>query len=110
MFFQLDEEKLLALSLDSLRTASDTFDILTNVDMDFGKIETDEGLKPLSLSTFSSFMRSKNRYIREKAYKQFYEKFDEYKNTIASLYAGSAKRFLYHAGKEVRFMQRSCSF
>jgi oligoendopeptidase F len=92
-----DEEKLLALSLDSLRTASDTFDILTNVDMDFGKIETDEGLKPLSLSTFSSFMRNKNRNIREKAYKQFYKKFDEYKNTIASLYAGSCKKDFYIA-------------
>lgn len=92
-----EEERLLALAMDAATTPSEAFSVLTNVDMDFGTIDTPEGPRPLSQSTYSSFLHSKNRSLREKAYKQFYDQFDRHKNTLASLYSGSCKLDYYNA-------------
>jgi len=94
------EERLLALQAETNHIAQETFGILTNVDFDFGKLRTDEGLLPLSQSTFSAFMRNRDREIRKKAYAKFYGAYDRHKTTLASLYAGSVKLDKYQA--EVR--------
>jgi len=91
------EERLLTLQSEANETAKKTFSLLTNVDLEFGSIQTEKGSLPLSLSTFSSFMENPNREIREKAYKQFYKQFDTHKNTIASLYIGSVNLDVYKA-------------
>lgn len=88
-----EEETILAKQSELQDTASDAFEVLTNVDMDFGKI----GGKPLSQSTYGSFMQNKNRDIREKAYKQFYETYRSHEQTIAKLYAGSVKQDIFNA-------------
>lgn len=92
-----EEERLLALAMDAATTPSEAFSVLTNVDMDFGTIDTPDGPRPLSQSTYSSFLHSKDRALREKAYKQFYEEFSQHKNTLAALYAGSCKLDHYNA-------------
>jgi oligoendopeptidase F len=91
------EEKLLALQAETNHIAQETFGILTNVDLDFGKIKTAEGLMPLSQSTYSSFMHHRDREVRRKAYLKFYGEFDAHKTTLASLYAGSVKLDKYQA-------------
>ncbi len=91
------EEKLLALQIESAQTASDAFEVLTNVDLDFGSLDTPEGPKPLTQSSYQSFMRSPEREIRKKAYFRFYEGFDKHKNTLAALYSGSVKQDKYRA-------------
>lgn len=91
------EERLLALQAETNHIAQESFGVLTNVDFDFGKVRTDEGLFPLSQSTFSAFMRNKNREIRKKAYLKFYDLYDQHKTTLASLYAGSVKLDKYQA-------------
>lgn len=83
------EERILALQIESFQTPRASFSMLTNVDFDFGTITTDEGEKPLSQTTWSLFLESPNRAIRKQAYKQFYGTFEEHKNTLATLYAGS---------------------
>ena len=50
------EERLLAMQAEANQTANKTFSALTNVDMDFGTIETPDGEMPLTQSTFSSFL------------------------------------------------------
>lgn len=94
------EENLLAKQIESTQIASETFSALTNVDMDFGKINTDTGEVPLSQSTFALLMQNENRQIREQGYKQFFSVFDAHKNTLANLYSGSVLRDKYLA--EVR--------
>lgn len=89
------EERLFALQMEANETAQKTFSMLTNVDMDFGTIQTDKGEEPLSQSTYSVFLENPKQEIREKAYKKFYKGFDTHKNTIASLYAGSVKLDIY---------------
>lgn len=91
------EERLLALQTEANQTAQETFSILTNVDMDFGQVETPDGPRPLSQASFVSFMQHPDRDVRRRAYLQFYSAFDRNKNTIASLYAGSAKLDKYNA-------------
>ncbi len=91
------EERLLALQSEPAQTPKDAFSVLTNVDFDFGAIETPEGPKPLTQSTFAYFMRLPDRSVRRKAYLQFYASFEAHRHTLAALYAGSVKLDKYIA-------------
>ncbi|MCD6397757.1 MAG: oligoendopeptidase F [Spirochaetaceae bacterium] len=91
------EEKLLAMQMEAKQTPGKTFTALTDVDMDFGSIETIDGPVPLSQSTFGMLLINKDRSVREKAYKQFYANFSRHKNTLVSLYAGSVQQDIYQA-------------
>jgi oligoendopeptidase F len=91
------EERLLALQAEANQTAQETFSVLTNVDMDFGTVETPEGPRPLSQSTLGSLLQHTDRDVRRRAYLQFYSAFEGHKNTVASLYAGSVKLDKYRA-------------
>ena len=92
-----NEERLLALQAEANQTARETFGILTNVDLDFGSITTVEGPRPLSQSTFASFMRNRDRNLRRKAYRRFYAVYEGHRHTLASLYSGSVKLDVYQA-------------
>ncbi|MDR0663371.1 MAG: oligoendopeptidase F, partial [Spirochaetaceae bacterium] len=70
---------------------------LTNVDIDFGTLDTPAGTLPLSQSTWSVFMENPDRTLRERAYRQFYSRFDEHKTTLAALYGGSVKKDVIRA-------------
>ena len=94
------EERLLALQSDANQTASEAFSVLTNVDIDFGEVDTPEGPRKLSQSTYSSLMQHTDRDVRRRAYEQFYGQYEGHKTTVAQLYAGSCKLDKYRA--EVR--------
>jgi oligoendopeptidase F len=66
--------------------------MLTNVDLDFGVVQTASGERPLTQSTYSVFMESNNRDLRRSVYKQFYSQFDHHKMTLSALFAGSVKK------------------
>jgi oligoendopeptidase F len=89
------EERLMALESEVGSTARTTFQDLTNVDFDFGELDTKEGKKPLTQSTFSSFLMQEDRDLRKKAYLQFYESFEKHQQTIARLYEGQVKQDMF---------------
>jgi oligoendopeptidase F len=91
------EERVIAVQSEADGAAREAFSVLTNVDMDFGVIDTPEGPLPLSQSTWSVFMENGDRALREKAYRQFYRQFDGHKTTLASLYGASVKKDVIHA-------------
>lgn len=91
------EEKLLAMQAESNQTANKAFSALTDVDIDYGSIETPEGIKPLTQSSFSSLMQHNSREVRENAYLQFYGHIEAHQNTIAALYGGSVQLDVYQA-------------
>jgi len=91
------EERLLALQAESAGTPQEAFSVLTNVDLDFGSLDTASGPRPLSQSTFSSFMRDPDRDLRRRAYERFYAAYGAHKNVLAELYAGSVKLDKYRA-------------
>lgn len=91
------EERILSLQSQCSSTPYNAFAIFFNVDMNktFGNIEVSGEEKPLTQSTFSSFMENQDRKVRETAYKKFYGKIEENQNTIAFLYSGSVKQDVF---------------
>jgi oligoendopeptidase F len=86
------EERIIALHTEGEGVSSDAFSVLTNVDFDFGFVDTPEGRRPLSQSTWSTFMEHPDRDLRRRAYTAFYNCFEAHKTTLASLYSGSVKQ------------------
>jgi len=91
------EERIMALHSEGEGAISDTFSVLTNVDFNFGEIDTPEGKRPLTQSTFNVFLEDPNRELRKQAYNMFYDCFDAHKTTLGSLYSGSVKQDVINA-------------
>ncbi|MCQ2576558.1 MAG: oligoendopeptidase F [Treponema sp.] len=91
------EEKILSLQGECAETADTAFSVLTNVDMNetFGTVNENGEEKPLTETTWSVFMHSQDRKVREEAYKKFYGKYEEHQHTIAALYAGSVNQDIF---------------
>ena len=93
------EERLLALQSEAAGTAEKTFSVAENVDLNnlFGTIEVKGKKLPLTQTTWSEFMESPDRAVREKAYKQFYGNFENHQNILANLYSGSVQQDVFVA-------------
>jgi oligoendopeptidase F len=91
------EERLLAMQLETNETPQKAFSVLTNVDIDFGTVETPQGPRALSQSSFSSLVQDQDREVRKRAYLKLYGSYESHKNTIAALYEGSVKLDVYNA-------------
>lgn len=91
------EERILSLQMQSAQTSETVFSVFTNVDMNktFDTVKVDGEDKPLTQTTWSVFLHSQDRKVREEAYKKFYAKFEENQNTIAALYAGSVNQDVF---------------
>ncbi|MDQ3622172.1 MAG: oligoendopeptidase F [Verrucomicrobiota bacterium] len=93
-----EEERLLALGYSALAGHHETFSQLTNVDMKFGTLIDEKGEeRPLSQSSFSSFLVKRDAGLRQRAFKQFYAEFDDHKFTVASTLANSIKSDVFSA-------------
>ncbi len=92
-----EEERILALEQESAATSQKAFSALTDVDLDFGSIDIDGESHPISQSTYGALMIHRDRSVREKAYKTFYRGFDQHKNTLSALYAGSIQHDVFTA-------------
>ena len=92
------EERLLALGAAALDGYDDAFSQLTNVDMKFGVLIDSNGQeKPLTQSTYSSFLLKRNRGLRQKAFTQFYEEFKDHRYTLAAALSYSVKADVFRA-------------
>jgi oligoendopeptidase F len=91
------EERIIALHEEGESLPDETFSALTNADFDFGLIDTPEGPRPLSQSSWTVFMEHGDRETRRRAYKAFYGLFNAHKTTLASLYSGAVKRDVIRA-------------
>lgn len=91
------EERILSLAMQPAQTAQTAFSVLTNVDMNktFGTVKVDGEERQLTETTWTLFLHSQDRKIREEAYKKFYGKYEEHQNTIAALYAGSVNQDVF---------------
>src|SRR5438477_9890815 len=90
------EERLLALGAAVLDGYDDAFSQLTNVDMKFGAlIDIDGSEKPLTQSTYSSFLLKRDRGLRERTFKQFYDEFQDHRFTLASALSYSVKADIF---------------
>ena len=91
------EERLLTLGAPVIRGHSDTFSQLTNVDMKFGFLTERGHERPLSQSSYLSFLHKEDRELRRKAFHQFYAEFDDHKYTLASSLCSSVRADVFSA-------------
>ncbi|HXP34114.1 MAG TPA: oligoendopeptidase F [Chthoniobacterales bacterium] len=92
------EERILALGAAALSGYDDTFSQLTDVDMKFGVLVDDTGReKPLTQSSFSSFLVKRDPGLRKRAFEQFYVEFQDHQYTLASSLAYSVKADVFRA-------------
>ena len=92
------EERLLALSNVALSGYDDAFSQLTDVDMKFGILIDETGReRPLTQSSFSSFMVKRDPELRRRAFHQFYAEFRDHQYTLAASLAYSVKADVFHA-------------
>jgi len=96
------EERLLALGAAALDGYDDAFSQLTNVDMKFGVlIDADGRERPLTQSTYSSFLLKRDRDLRERAFKQFYDEFQDHQFTLAASLSYSMKADVFRASQKL---------
>src|SRR3954452_12477513 len=92
------EERLLALGSVALSGYDDTFSQLTDVDMKFGVLIDEAGReRPLTQSSFSSFLIKPEPALRKRAFLQFYAEFEDHQYTLASSLAYSVKSDIFRA-------------
>jgi oligoendopeptidase F len=92
------EERLMALGSAALDGYDETFSQLTDVDMKFGVLVDDKGEeKPLTQSSYGSFLVKRDHGLRKRAFHQFYEEFQDHQFTLASSLAYSVKADVFRA-------------
>src|SRR5438093_3862841 len=92
------EERILALGSVALSGYDDTFLQLTDVDMKFGLLIDETGReKPLTQSSFSSFLVKRDPELRKSVFHQFYAEFHDHQFTLAASLAYSVKVDVFHA-------------
>lgn len=92
------EEALLAEVSDPLQTASQTFGMLNNADLVFPSIKNEDGEEvDLTHGRYVSFLESKDRRVREDAFKAMYKTYGKFINTFASTLSGNVKKDNFYA-------------
>lgn len=92
------EEELLAGAANLFSVPSQTFSILNNADIEFPVIEDEEGRRvQLTHGNYSEFLESKNRRVRENAFKNYYSVYEGLENTFATTLYGNIKVQNYRA-------------
>ncbi|MDU6340793.1 MAG: oligoendopeptidase F [Clostridium sp.] len=93
-----EEEELLAAASDCLDAPSAIHNIMTNADMKFGKIKDEDGHEvELTEGNYSSFIKSKDRSVREAAFKDLFGHYKDFENTLATTLSSSIKAFNFSA-------------
>ena len=81
--------------------AGEIFSVFNNVDLKFPKIKDEKGNEvQLTHSLLNLFLESKNRLVRENAFKGLYSSYSNFKNTLAAVYINNLKKDNFYS--EVR--------
>ncbi|ANZ61743.1 oligoendopeptidase F [Secundilactobacillus paracollinoides] len=93
-----NEEKLLAQAGDALGTASNTFGVLNDADLEFPVVEDNDGQAvQLSQGVYDQLIQSTKPAVREMAFKQLYAVYHQFRHTLASTLAGNVKTHNFNA-------------
>lgn len=86
------EEKLLSSIGKIVGNSYDTYELFKDCDMTFDNIKDEDGKDvELNNSTYSLYIESKDRNVRESAFKNLYKEYKKYANTFASLISTNMK-------------------
>ncbi|MGU8378272.1 oligoendopeptidase F [Clostridium perfringens] len=91
-------ESVLASVSDCLGAPESIYSMLTNSDMTFGEIVDESGRKvELTEGNYISFIKSKDRNVREAAFKLLFGTYKKYENTLATSLTSSTKNFVFES-------------
>ncbi|STB60145.1 oligoendopeptidase F [Clostridium perfringens] len=91
-------ESVLASVSDCLGAPESIYSMLTNSDMTFGEIVDESGRKvELTEGNYISFIKSKDRKVREAAFKLLFGTYKKYENTLATSLSSSIKNFVFES-------------
>ena len=91
-------EKLVALTSEMSQGPSDTYSIFNNADLTFPETEGENGEKVrLTHGRFISLLESSDRTVRKNAFKKYYATYEQFLNTLASIYNNQVKQQIFHA-------------
>ncbi len=89
-----EKEELLATFSDSLNAPDDIFSIFTNADMTFNDVlDQDGNAHPLTEGSYNMYIQSKDRVLRENAFKELFNTYGAFKNTLGQTLSSSMKTF-----------------
>lgn len=92
------EERLIADAGDALSTSENTYNVLTNSDMEYGYVQNEDGeMVQLSDGLYSLLIQSQDREVRQNAFAVMYATYDQFKNSLASTLSGEVKKHNYNA-------------
>ena len=87
-----EEESILANFSEIISAPENTFDTLTNAEFKFGNLINEEGKEvEMTDSTYTLFIKNKDRNVRKQAFDLMYKKYSEFINTITEMYISNVK-------------------
>ncbi|MDF7638272.1 oligoendopeptidase F [Lactobacillus sp. ESL0791] len=92
------EEKIVAVASDAMGVSENTFNVLTNSDMEYGYVQNDDGeMVQLSDGLYSLLIQSQKREVRKDAFDALYATYGQFENTLASTLSGVVKAHNFDA-------------
>ncbi|MVO98490.1 oligoendopeptidase F [Paenibacillus sp. N10] len=93
-----DEEALLAMAGNMSGAPSNIFGMINNADMKFPKVKNENGEETeLTHGSYIQFLESRDRKVREQAFKAVYETYSKQKNTIAATLSSNINKNLFYS-------------
>ncbi len=90
-------EEILAMAGEPFGQTDNTFDMLTDADMQFKPVVINGEEMPLAQSTKETFLDGSDREARKQAWENYADTYLSLKNTLTSNYLASAKRDVFYA-------------
>ena len=92
------EEEIISKASNAMGTSSDAYYNLDNSDINLEPIKDEKGKTvELNNSNFIKYMCSKDRTVREQAFRSMYNYWDNLKHTVASTYKGQIKEDFFNS-------------
>ncbi len=102
-----EREKMLAMLGNAAQCPSDTYEMMTAVDMAFPRIKGTDGEETqLTHGNFGVFRECKDMEVRHGAFRSYLGEYKRFVNTFSSLYSGQVKLDCYFA--DVRGYSSAC--
>lgn len=93
-----EQEKLVSNAADAMSSSENTFNVLTNSDMEYGYVQDEDGeMVKLSDGLYSLLIQSQNRQVRKMAFDVLYASYGQFENSLASTLSGVVKKNNYDA-------------
>lgn len=93
-----EQEKLIADAADAMSTSENTFNVLTNSDIEYGYVQDEDGeMVQLSDGLYSLLIQSQDRRVRKNAFDVLYAAYGQFENSLASTLSGVVKKHNFDA-------------